>query len=403
MFLRLVLAILVFVAITTLVHMYIFQRLVAPFLQPTEQIVGISAVGALWLMTIVGFPLARAVPRSLRSLLEVVMFTWMGFAYLLMLVCVLTLPVSAVLHFSGRSESVLAVFVLGIASVLAWRSIHKVVRPEKLKYQVIPVDKQLPQAIENLTAVVLSDVHVAGLVGGGRMRRLAQTVNSLKPDLIFVTGDLVDGSVRQLGRAVMPLAHMKATYGVFYVTGNHEFYSNPKQWREFCAQKLGWRVLSNDSQQVQVGEHFINIMGIEDRSWLRLANGKIREDNRLAQAVARVPDSARASALNVLLAHQPKDTRSTCQYPWIDVQVSGHTHGGQFWPLHFFVYRDQTYNTGLYTIHGTRTKLYVTEGTGFWGPPMRLGTNCEISILRFVSAMSQNSIPPLPEESSPPL
>lgn len=402
MFFRLLLAIAVFVCITTLVHMYIFQRLVEPFLQPQERLVGMSAVGVLWLMTIVGFPLARAVPRALRSMVEVVMFTWMGFAYLLMLVCVFTLPLSAALHFSGRSESALAVFVLGVASVLAWRSIHKVVRPEKLKYQVIPIDKTLPGAIENLTAVVLSDVHVAGLVGGGRMRRLAKTINALKPDLIFVTGDLVDGSVRQLGRAVLPLAQMRATYGVFYVTGNHEFYSNPKQWRDFCAQKLGWRVLSNDAQQVSVGEHVINIFGIEDRSWLRLANGKVRNDDRLAQAVSRIPESARENALNILLAHQPKDTRSTSQFPWIDVQVSGHTHGGQFWPLHFFVYRDQTYNTGLYTIHGTRTQLYVTEGTGFWGPPMRLGTNCEISILRFVSAAKLNSIPPLPQESLPP-
>jgi predicted MPP superfamily phosphohydrolase len=396
------LAIAVFVCITTLVHVYIFQRLVEPFLQPQHQVVGMSAVGALWLMTIVGFPLARAIPRSLRSLLEMFMFTWMGFAYLLMLVCVLTLPVSAVLHFSGRSESVLAVFVLGIASVLAWRAVHKVVRPEKLKYQVIPIDKQLPNAIENLTAVVLSDVHVAGIVGEGRMRRLAKTVNALKPDLIFVTGDLVDGSVRQLARAVMPLAQMKATYGVFYVTGNHEFYSNPKQWREFCAQKLDWRVLSNDAQQIHVGEHIINIFGIEDRSWLRQANGMVRNDDRLTQAVSRIPESDRETALNILLAHQPKDTQSTKQQPWIDVQISGHTHGGQFWPLHFFVYRDQTYNTGLYTIHGSRTKLYVTEGTGFWGPPMRLGTNCEVSVLRFVSGNSMKSIPPISEESSLP-
>lgn len=385
MFFRLILAILVFVAITSLVHLYLFQRLVEPFLAPDNKLLGWSIILPLWMMTIVGFPLARAVPRSLRSVLELVMFTWMGCAYLLMLVCVLTLPLSAALHMMGRSEAVLSVFILGITSVLAWRSVGKVLRPEKIRYQVIPVDKQLPKEIENLTAVVLSDVHVAGLVGGERMRRLTKTVNSLKPDLIFVTGDLVDGSVRQLRKAVLPLAELHATHGVYYVTGNHEFYSNPKQWREFCANELGWSVLSNSSRQIKIGENLINIFGIEDRSWLRQSNGLVRPDTRLDTAVEGISHQDRAAGLNVLLAHQPKDARNVERFPWIDVQVSGHTHGGQFWPLHFFVYRDQTYNTGLYTIHNSRTKLYVTEGTGFWGPPMRLGTNCEISVLRFSS------------------
>lgn len=385
MLFRLFLAILVFLGITSLVHLYLYQRLVEPFLAPGEQMMGIGLIAALWMVTIIGFPLARAIPRGLRSIVELLMFTWMGFAYLLMLVCVITLPVSAALHLLGRSESVLAVFVLGVSSVLAWRSVGKVLRPEKLRYQVIPVDKTLAKEVENLTAIVLSDVHVAGLVGSERMKRLASTVNGLKPDLIFVTGDLVDGSVKQLRRAVLPLAELRATHGVYYVTGNHEFYSNPKQWREFCAQDLGWTVLSNDAHQLKIGEHLINIFGIEDRSWLRQANGLTRKDDRLETAVQSIPETDREKGLNILLAHQPKDARNIEHFPWIDVQVSGHTHGGQFWPLHFFVYRDQTYNTGLYTIKNSRTKLYVSEGTGFWGPPMRLGTNCEISILRFVS------------------
>jgi predicted MPP superfamily phosphohydrolase len=385
MIFRLFLAILVFLGITSLVHLYLFQRLVEPFLGSDDRLVGVASVGALWLITIVGFPLARAVPRKLRSVLEVLMFTWMGFAYLLMLVCVVTLPVSALLHFAGRSEAVLSVFVLGVSSVLAWRSIGKVLRPEKLRYQVIPVDKTLPRHIENLTAVVLSDVHVAGLVGRERMKRLTATVNDLKPDFIFVTGDLVDGSVKQLRTAVLPLSGLQAAHGVYYVTGNHEFYSNPKQWREFCKNELGWKVLSNASHSLDVGGFKINIIGIEDRSWLRQGNGLAKKDTRLADAVSVLSENERTQALNILLAHQPKDARCIEAFPWIDVQVSGHTHGGQFWPLHFFVYKDQTYNTGLYTIHKSRTKLYVSEGTGFWGPPMRLGTNCEISVLRFVT------------------
>lgn len=385
MVVRLIAAVAVFFAITSLVHLYIFQRLLEPLLEPEQRDLGVAAVGSLWLMTLVGFPVARAVPRSLRSVLEIIMFTWMGFAYLLMLVCVATLPLSAALHWFGRSEAVLAVFILGVASVLAWRSVRKVLQPEQVRYQVIPVEKELPQEIESLSAVVLSDVHVAGLVGAERMKRIARTVNELKPDLIFVTGDLVDGSVRQLASAVQPLKNMSAKYGVYYVTGNHEFYSNPQQWRDFCSEKLGWTVLSNTHSQVSVEGCLLNIIGIEDRSWLRQGNGKVRDDTRLEIATQNISQSDRRAALNILLAHQPKDARNVEKYPWIDVQISGHTHGGQFWPLHFFVYKDQTYNTGLYTIQNTRTQLYVSEGTGFWGPPMRLGTSCEISVLRFVS------------------
>ncbi len=385
MIVRLIAAILVFTAITSLVHLYIFQRLIEPLLAPAQRDLGIGAVGALWFMTLVGFPVARAVPRGLRSMLEIIMFTWMGFAYLLMLVCVATLPLSATLHWLGRSEAILAVFILGVASVLAWRSVRKVLQPELVRYQVIPVDKQLPREVEALSAVVLSDVHVAGLVGGERMRRIANTVNELKPDLIFVTGDLVDGSVRQLASAVMPLKDMSAKYGVYYVTGNHEYYSNPHNWRKFCSEQLGWTVLSNAHAQINVDGSLVNIIGIEDRSWLRQVNGKVRDDLRLELATQEISETDRHGALNILLAHQPKDARNVEKCPWIDVQVSGHTHGGQFWPLHYFVYKDQTYNTGLYTIKNTRTQLYVSEGTGFWGPPMRLGTSCEISVLRFVS------------------
>jgi predicted MPP superfamily phosphohydrolase len=386
MLVRLILAIIVWLCITTLVHVYLFRRVIDPLLSVDYQNVGLAMIVSLWATTVFGFPLARAVPRRLRSLLEIFMFTWMGFAYLLMLVCTVTLPVSVGLRVFGQPETHLAMFVWGVTSVLAWRAIAKILRPEKLRYQVIPVNKKLPHELEKLTAVVLSDVHVAGLVGARRMRRLTKTVNSLMPDFIFVTGDLVDGTVRQLRDDVLPLRELNARFGVFYVTGNHEFYSNPKQWREFCAKELGWNVLSNSKKSVSVDGQIVNVIGIEDRSWLRQSNGLTRKDTRLQDAVHGIESDAVANQLNILLAHQPKDAPVVEKFPWIDVQISGHTHGGQFWPLHFFVYRDQTYNTGLYTIKNTNTRLYVSEGTGFWGPPMRLGTNCEISVLRFVGS-----------------
>jgi uncharacterized protein len=303
------------------------------------------------------------------------------------LLCVLTSPVSLTLQFLGHSEKILSICLLILSTLVVLWSLLRALGSATVVETVIEVRKELfsvHKELENLRVVLISDVHVAGLIGKRRMKKLAADVNALEPHLVFVIGDLVDGSVRQLKKEVLPLKAITASHGVHYVTGNHEYYCNAQQWREYCKSVLGWNVLSNEHSVVTVGHAQINIIGIEDRMSLQQRNGKRAADHRLVKAVEGLSESHRAAGLNILLAHQPKDTASLVHAPWIDLQVSGHTHGGQLWPLKIFVYKDQKFNIGKYTLENG-TQLYVSQGTGFWGPPMRLGTQCEISLLKFKS------------------
>ena len=381
MIFRLMIATIVGFLVTALGHYYLYSRLVEP-LSPNQKALWGSVFTLLWALSFFGFALARAVPVSLRRLVELCMFVWMGTAYLFLLLCLLTATLSLYLQFAQRSQAELAAAVVGLGFALTALSIFQALRPEAVIEADIPVRNSFPPSIQNLKIVVLSDIHVAGLVGARRMRRLAARVNQLTPDLIFVTGDLVDGTVGQLRSQVLPLKHLQASKGVYYITGNHEYYCNPQKWKKFVSEELGWNVLSNSMATVDCDGFQINLMGIEDRSWLAQNRASKGEDVRLALASNGVTPDLRDQNLNILLAHQPKDTRLLKDFPWIDVQISGHTHGGQLWPLYLFVHSDQTYNKGIYSVDGTRTQLYVNQGTGFWGPPMRLGTQCEISVLK---------------------
>lgn len=369
--------------ITSFGHYYLYMRLIQPLSEGLSPL-WVSAFVVLWMVTFFGFAIARAVPVFLRRFVELIMFVWMGIAYLFLLLCIITAPLSLLLQARGWREDWLAwaVVIAGLLfTILAMRQAFK---GETVIETVIPVRKKIHARIEDLRVVVISDVHVAGLIGYRRMRRLAKKVNELNPDLIFVTGDMVDGSVRQLSKEIEPLVEMKAKHGIYYVTGNHEYYCNPRKWKNFFKSRFNWTVLENSKVSLNIDGVKLNILGIEDRSWLRSVGHRRKFDSRLKSASEGLNEQQMAESLNILLAHQPKDARLLKGFPDIDLQVSGHTHAGQVWPLQIFVHKDQTYNKGLYPIRGSENQqIYVTQGTGFWGPPVRLGTTCEISLLRF--------------------
>lgn len=380
---RLTMATIVAFLVTALGHYFIYVRLVAPIVSENNEIFYRSLITFLWGLTFFGFPITRAVPVSLRRFVEVPMFLWMGTAYIACLVGILTTPFSLSIAFAENVEAhhLLAYVVLAVSGIVTIFAVFQAAKKETIVESIIPFNKPLPRELEALKIVVLSDIHISGLIGWRRMTRLKNTVNELEPDLIFVTGDLVDGSVRQLKSEVAPLKDLKSKYGVYYITGNHEYYCNAEQWKKHISKHLNWHVLSNSSETIEIGNSKINIIGIEDRHWLHaLRKQGITEDKRLEMATERIRSANLQSLPTILLAHQPKDAALTTAYPWIDLQISGHTHGGQFWPLKIFVKRDQIFNVGLYKLSGTQS-IYVNQGTGFWGPPMRLGTQCEISVL----------------------
>ena len=231
-----------------------------------------------------------------------------------------------------------------------------------------------PAALDGFRIVQLSDIHIGPIRGRAFSRHLAERVNALSPDLIAVTGDLVDGSVSRIADEVAPFAALRAANGVFFVTGNHDHYSGAARWCD-VVRGLGIRVLRNERVTVEVGDASFELAGVDDhRSGLESASSG--ED--LDAALAGLPPERPV----ILLAHDPS-TFKRASAMHVDLQISGHTHGGQIWPFGYFVRLAIPFVAGLY--RRGAAQLYVSRGAGFWGPPMRLFAPAEITEIRLRS------------------
>ncbi len=234
---------------------------------------------------------------------------------------------------------------------------------------------RLPPALSGTRIVQLSDVHVGPTIHRSFIETIVAQTNALNPDLVAITGDLVDGTVEDLAEHVAPLAQLRAKYGVYFVTGNHEYYSGAEEW---CAElgRLGIRVLRNERVSIGTDAASFDLAGTDDHSAHRFGGGH-GED--LPKALSG-RDPAREL---VLLAHQPK-TILQAQDHGVGLQLSGHTHGGQLWPWTYLVRLQQPVVAGLARFG--KSLIYVSRGTGYWGPPMRLGAPAEITELTLRSA-----------------
>jgi predicted MPP superfamily phosphohydrolase len=271
-------------------------------------------------------------------------------------------------QFLARAVAGGAALAVGGASAFALRSALS--EPE---IHEVPVRLQrLPRALSGLTIAQISDLHVGPTIGEREVGRVVEATNRLRPDLVAITGDLVDGTVPSLAAAVGPLAGLRARYGVLFVTGNHEYYSGATAWLAHL-RTLGIRVLRNERVEIGDGGASIDVAGIDDWRSGGLAPGHGPD---LARALAgRDPERSL-----VLLAHQPKGVEEAVQ-GGVELQLSGHTHGGQIFPFNFVTGLAYRYLAGLYpgVGPGGAGQVFVSRGTGYWGPPMRLGYPPEIS------------------------
>ncbi len=363
-------------------HYYFWVRLVrdtalaAPW--RTVATVAVVALAVLLPAAMIG---ARSVSPEVAPYLAFPAFIWMGTAFLLFVLLVgadaIRLGAWLVARVRGDGSwptdperRVFFARLLGAAvglataglSALAIRNALGGLRIERLQ---IPIAK-LPPAADGLKIVQLTDIHVGPTIGRAFIEDLVRRTNALEPDIVAITGDLVDGSVADLGAAVSALSGLRARHGVYFVTGNHEYYSGAGEWVRFLP-TLGVRVLRNERVSIGEGDAAFDLAGVDD--WNAAGSGHGRD---LARALAG-RDESRAL---VLLAHQPRQIAQAVR-AGVDLQLSGHTHGGQIWPFSYLVYLQQPYVAGL--AREGKTWIYVSKGTGYWGPPMRLAVPSEIT------------------------
>ncbi|MGW6640899.1 metallophosphoesterase [Streptomyces iakyrus] len=244
---------------------------------------------------------------------------------------------------------------------------YGVLRGPKVKRVTVPLAK-LPRAAHGYRIAVVSDVHLGPVLGRGFAQKVVDTINSTQPDLIAVVGDLVDGSVKDLGPAAAPLAQLRARHGSYFVTGNHEYFSGAEQWVEEV-RRLGIDPLENARREMP---HF-DLAGVND-----VAGEEEGQGPDFAKALGD-RDTSRAC---VLLAHQPVQIHDAVEHG-VDLQLSGHTHGGQLWPGNLIASGANPTLAGL-DRYGD-TQLYVSRGAGAWGPPTRVGAPSDITVIELAS------------------
>lgn len=266
-----------------------------------------------------------------------------------------------------------AIAVLGLAglfTLLGYVNARRLAR-------VVRVDialAGLPQELAGFTIVQLSDIHVGPTIKRDYVEAIVARVNELDADLVAITGDVVDGSVEQLRDDTAPLAGLRSRHGSYVVTGNHEYYSGAAAWRrEF--ERIGLHGLDNRHVVIaHRGARFV-LAGVSDFSAAAFDPAQASDP---VGALAGSPPGL----LRILLAHQPRSANAA-EAAGFDLQLSGHTHGGQFWPWNHFVALQQPFTAGLHR-HG-RLAVYTSRGTGYWGPPKRFGAPSEITVLRLIA------------------
>ncbi|MGV0646639.1 metallophosphoesterase [Mycolicibacterium sp. XJ2546] len=378
-------------AVLAVMHVYLWKRLIKDTTGPGRTRRILTAV----LVALAALLLAALVLPRVFGIADAGWYAWPGYfwfglAAYLFLTLLLTEPVRLMLRrwakrapkeqtgdvtpmppamdrrvFLARSSAVAAgavsVGMVGVGAFHALGPPHLLALPMRLR--------RLDPAFNGFRIAVVSDIHLGPLAGRAHTERIVEMINGADADLVAIVGDLVDGTVEELGPAAEPLRELTAREGTFFVTGNHEYYvADPESWlREL--ERLDVQVLRNENTVIRRAGAAFDLVGIND-----IAGGQRSDPPDLDQALEMLD----ASGPTILLAHQPVLVTEAAARG-VDLQLSGHTHGGQMWPFHYVVRAEQPSLAGLSTVGDTQ--LYVTKGAGFWGPPVRIGAPPDIAVL----------------------
>ncbi|MGA5503909.1 metallophosphoesterase [Streptomyces umbrinus] len=340
----------------------------------------VALVGtALFVLGLVAMPLAmgRGHGRRQQDWAAIIGDTllgasWVLFTWSVLLGVLLRLGLTVVGVGEGQDRARIVTWaVLGTTAVLlAWgyAEARRVPRVRRLDVQL----PRLGAGLDGTRVALITDTHYGPLDRARWSERVCETVNTLEADLVCHTGDIADGTAERRRAQATPLGTVRATHARVYVTGNHEYYSEAQGWVDLMGE-LGWEPLRNRHLLLERGGDTLVVAGVDDVT---------AESSGLAGHRAHLTGALNGADPDLpvlLLAHQPKFIDRAAA-AGIDLQLSGHTHGGQIWPFHHLVRLDQPALAGL-SHHGTRTLLYTSRGTGFWGPPFRVFAPSEITLL----------------------
>ncbi|WP_420209047.1 metallophosphoesterase [Candidatus Electronema sp. JC] len=377
-----------FIAVVSLVlagaHYYLWRRLVKDTgLSGRARSAGTAALVSLFFLPLLPRLLERHLPYAYTFHISWLGYLWLGML-LLFFVFFLCADALKILALAGRclllrqwakpdparwqqlSRLTAAAGLLIVLTVTAF-GVKKGAEPPTVHRVEISLNT-LPAAFKGFKIVQLSDIHIGEMTTAAELAEIVAIVNRLEPDMVAITGDLVDGEAAQLRGELAPLGGLRAKEGVFFVTGNHEYYSGAEDWLPEI-ERLGVRILRNERTELRRGGDSVVIAGVNDHKAGRFGDAPDYERALGGIAPGRTV---------ILLAHQPAAAQKAAVWQ-PDLVLSGHMHGGQIWPFKYFVLLQQPYIRGLY--REGKMQIYVNQGTGSWGPPMRVGTEKEITEL----------------------
>ena len=361
------------IAILAALHAYIGVSLLGPFGPYAQAAGGVFLVALFLLMPRSWWVRADRPPwRVMLPWVATGFFSWLLVLTFLrdvaLIIARLALDPAALAHWT-RASALTVMAVAPIIGVVGFLMARRVAAVRHVDVRI----HGLPDGLHGFTIAQITDVHVGPTIKGDFVQRIVERVNTLEADMVAITGDLVDGSVLALAPHTAPLAALQSRYGTYAVTGNHEYYSGAPAWIAEL-RRLGVTVLLNEHVVIEHGGARLALAGVTDFSAHHFDPAHRSDPQR---ALAGAP----ADAMRVLLAHQPRSAPHA-EAAGAHLQLSGHTHGGQFWPWNHFVRLQQPFTVGLHKLG--RMWIYISSGTGYWGPPMRFGIPSEITRIRLV-------------------